>query len=112
MRSSLINSEVKEMSDSRMSLVKFGALYARLMSTLGEEATEKVFGQIADVMGGERLTIPTIETLEREARDARLRVEYDQGLTRLELAGRFAIDPSTVNRILNRPPLFSGESEE
>lgn len=98
------------MARPRHSLKLFGRLYHKLTEIHGETAAENVFSIMAMTMGGEKVTIPDHITLNREARDERIRQDYNTGtFTCAQLAGRYDMSRRAIEKILQKQPLFSGE---
>ena len=113
----MINSETssKEEAMTRQphSLQMFKRLFLRLLEVYPEDQVEAIFWLMAQTIGGENVTILSMDVLERETRNASIREGYDSGrYTRAELAGRFGLSVRHVNNLLSAPPLFSGESED
>lgn len=93
----------------------FRRLYLRLVNLHGEEGAETIFWMLAEEMGGERVNVPSMEVLQREARNASIRKAYDIGYktgdgNRAQLAERFGLDIRQIDRILQSKSMFREES--
>jgi len=107
----LINSEMS--SDGKLkSIDLFAQLHKDLVEHHGKETADAILWTMAGHMGGERVTVPSRETLYREIRDTQIRKLYKEGFTRSVLCERFSICMSTVERVLPQQPRFGGESED
>jgi Mor family transcriptional regulator len=75
------------------------ACFARLMEELGEHG-RKAVRIIVEELGGLQIHMPSVRTLEIEARDAQIRREFD-GSNYRELALKYGLDLRWVRKIID-----------
>ncbi|MDH4319896.1 MAG: hypothetical protein OEV73_00205 [Desulfobulbaceae bacterium] len=73
---------------------------ARLVQEFGAEAGAAIMLVLVEELGGFRITVPTMDELNREARDHRIRLLFN-GANVGELAERFGLCPRQIRRIVN-----------
>lgn len=77
---------------------------------LGMTMADQLLRLLAEELGGERITIPSLEVLHREGRNACIRTDYDTGqYSQNELAVKYDTDSRNIARILKKEELFGKE---
>ena len=116
MENSQTNTQQKEQTmETNQQFEGFRRLCLRLVKIYGEEGAEAILWMLAEEMGGERVNVPSMEVLQREARNVSIRKAYDIGYktgegNRAQLAERFGLDVRQIDRILQGKPMFREES--
>lgn len=87
-----------------------GRLYDRIFRESGVAAAEGFLWMLADELGGERVTIPSLEVLHREGRNLCIQTDYDTGMYSCsELAKKYELDIRHVSRLLQKEQMFGKE---
>lgn len=77
----------------------FDQFVSRICSDFGLESGRAIMRVMFEELGGFRITIPTLEDLDREERDRRIRIIFN-GINIEELSERFGISKRQVRRIV------------
>jgi hypothetical protein len=77
-----------------------GAIRARLIELMGEEAAEKFI----KTYSGERFPVARCEAALRDARDTEIIAKYDSGVSGVKLAIEYGMTERNVRTILKRIP--------
>lgn len=72
----------------------------RLVEIFGASDAQKVVRLLIEVVGGARITVPTLKQIEIEFRDKRIRERFN-GFNHVELAYEAGLSARHVRRIVN-----------
>ncbi len=84
-------------SENREMLDQFAS---RICTEFGLESGRAIMRALFEDLGGFRITVPTLDDLEREARDQRIKILFN-GANIGALSERFGLSPRQVRRIVN-----------
>lgn len=73
----------------------------RMSIEFGRETGPKIMRVVYEQLGGLRMTIPTIEDIERHHRNVKIRNQFT-GFNHRELAERWGMSVRQIRRVVNR----------